>query len=46
MHGCSGEHAFETLAVENLHREMTDKIFGERLGATARFRPTPAEPAV
>jgi hypothetical protein len=38
MHGRSGEQASETRYVEILHQEMGDKVFGERLGATARLR--------
>lgn len=40
VHGRPGEQASETPSVEILHRETGDKVFGERLGATARLRPT------
>jgi hypothetical protein len=36
VHSHPAEQASETLSVEILHREAGDKIFGERLGATAR----------
>ncbi|KAK1682932.1 hypothetical protein QYE76_043780 [Lolium multiflorum] len=36
VHSRPGEQASETPSVEILHRETGDKVFGERLGATAR----------
>jgi hypothetical protein len=36
VHSRPGEQAFETPSVEILHQEAGDKVFGERLGATAR----------
>jgi hypothetical protein len=38
VHGRPGEQASEAPSVEILHREMGDKVFGERLGTTARLR--------
>ncbi|KAK1608235.1 hypothetical protein QYE76_031908 [Lolium multiflorum] len=37
VHSRPGEQASETPSVEILHRETGDKVFGERLGATARY---------
>ena len=41
VHSRPGEQASETPSVEILHRDTDDKVFGERLGMTARFHPTP-----
>ncbi|KAK1695597.1 hypothetical protein QYE76_012294 [Lolium multiflorum] len=38
VHSHPGEQASETPSVEILHRETGDKVFGERLGATAAVR--------
>jgi hypothetical protein len=38
VHDRPGEQAFEALSVEILHREAGDKVFGERLDATAPLR--------
>ena len=37
MHDCPVEKTSENLSFEFLHRDRADKIFGELLGATARF---------
>jgi hypothetical protein len=44
VHGRSGEQAFETPSVEILHRETGDKVFAERLGATARLHSSSSSP--
>jgi hypothetical protein len=38
VHGRSGEQASEAPSVEIQHRETSDNVFGEHLGATARLR--------
>jgi hypothetical protein len=44
VHGHPGEQASEALSVEIRHRETGDKVFGERLGVTARLRSSSSSP--
>jgi hypothetical protein len=44
VQGRPGEKASEAPSVEILHRETGDKVFGERLGATARLRLSSSSP--
>jgi hypothetical protein len=44
VHDRLGEQASEAPSVEILHRETGDKVFGERLGATARLRSSSSSP--
>jgi hypothetical protein len=44
VNGHPGEQASEAPFVEILHRETSDKVFGERLGVTACFRSCSSSP--